>query len=139
MSARSGALWVVGWVVDGGWCVVEANRMCAWRIAAPCLLTPAARRTPTPIGHHTQRAATTNTPDAPSIPRARPRSHREAELARLSGTAAPQTPADFERLVLASPNSSFVWIKYMAHHIGLGDMDAARKVAQRALDSINYR
>ncbi|KAG2446158.1 hypothetical protein HXX76_000753 [Chlamydomonas incerta] len=64
---------------------------------------------------------------------------REAELARLSGNAAPQTPADFERLVLASPNSSFVWIKYMAHHIGLGDMDAARKVAQRALDSINYR
>jgi hypothetical protein len=65
--------------------------------------------------------------------------NREAELARLSGSAAPQTPADFERLVLASPNSSFVWIKYMAHHIQLGDMDSARKVAQRAIDSINYR
>ncbi|GLI68751.1 hypothetical protein VaNZ11_013243 [Volvox africanus] len=64
---------------------------------------------------------------------------RAAELARLSGPAAPTTPADFERLVLASPNSSFVWIKYMAMHLNLGDVDSARKVAQRALDTINYR
>lgn len=64
---------------------------------------------------------------------------RAAELARLSGSSAPTTPADFERLVLASPSSSFVWIKYMALHISLGDVDAARKVAQRALDMINYR
>lgn len=64
---------------------------------------------------------------------------RAAELARLSGSAAPSTPADYERLALASPSSSFVWIKYMAFHISLGDIDAARKVAQRALDTINYR
>ncbi|KAG2498018.1 hypothetical protein HYH03_004276 [Edaphochlamys debaryana] len=64
---------------------------------------------------------------------------REAELARLSGTAAPTTPADYERLVLASPNSSFVWIKYMALQISLGDVAAARKVADRALHTINYR
>ncbi|EFJ44854.1 rRNA processing protein Rrp5/programmed cell death protein 11 [Volvox carteri f. nagariensis] len=64
---------------------------------------------------------------------------RAAELARLSGSAAATGPADFERLVLSSPNSSFVWIKYMALHLGKGDVDAARKVAQRALDTINYR
>ncbi len=64
---------------------------------------------------------------------------RAAELARLSGSAAPSTPADYERLALASPSSSFVWIKYMAFHISLGDIDAARKVAQRALETINYR
>lgn len=64
---------------------------------------------------------------------------RQAELARLSGDAAPQTTEDFERLVLASPNSSFVWIKYMALHLGLGDVAKARAVAERALKTINYR
>lgn len=38
---------------------------------------------------------------------------REAEAARRHGEAAPQTATDFDRLTTASPNSSFVWIKYM--------------------------
>ena len=39
---------------------------------------------------------------------------REAEAARRHGDeAAPQTATDFDRLTTASPNSSFVWIKYM--------------------------
>ncbi|KXZ56455.1 hypothetical protein GPECTOR_1g407 [Gonium pectorale] len=64
---------------------------------------------------------------------------REAELARLSGSSAPTSVADYERLLLASPNSSFVWIKLMAMHISLGDVEAARKTAQRALSTIYYR
>ncbi len=39
----------------------------------------------------------------------------------------------------SSPSSSFVWIKYMAFHISLGDMDKARAVAERAIQTINYR
>ncbi|GAX80532.1 hypothetical protein CEUSTIGMA_g7970.t1 [Chlamydomonas eustigma] len=64
---------------------------------------------------------------------------REAEAARLHGDAAPKTAQDFEKLVASSPNSSYVWIKYMAYQISIGDIDNARKVAERALQSINYR
>lgn len=55
------------------------------------------------------------------------------------GDAAPANAQEFEALLLSSPNSSFVWIKYMAFLISLGDVDRARAVAQRALDTINYR
>jgi rRNA biogenesis protein RRP5 len=67
------------------------------------------------------------------------RAIREAELARLSGDAAPKTAAEFERLVLASPDSSFVWIKYMAFLTTLGDVEKARAVAERALAAIHFR
>eukprot|EP00698_Gefionella_okellyi_P024672 TRINITY_DN8771_c0_g1_i1.p1 TRINITY_DN8771_c0_g1~~TRINITY_DN8771_c0_g1_i1.p1 ORF type:complete len:1836 (-),score=578.71 TRINITY_DN8771_c0_g1_i1:2327-7834(-) len=53
--------------------------------------------------------------------------------------AAPQTTVEFEKLVLASPNSSFVWIRYMAFHLGRADVAAARTIAERALKTINYR
>ncbi|KAL6748176.1 hypothetical protein V8C86DRAFT_1798631 [Haematococcus lacustris] len=69
---------------------------------------------------------------------------------RLQGEGAPQSVAEFERAVLASPNSSYTWIRqaqgcsrqmagYMAWQLGLGDADKARAIAQRALDTINYR
>eukprot|EP00195_Chlamydomonas_chlamydogama_P014936 CAMPEP_0202909786 /NCGR_PEP_ID=MMETSP1392-20130828/50287_1 /ASSEMBLY_ACC=CAM_ASM_000868 /TAXON_ID=225041 /ORGANISM="Chlamydomonas chlamydogama, Strain SAG 11-48b" /LENGTH=243 /DNA_ID=CAMNT_0049599651 /DNA_START=1 /DNA_END=728 /DNA_ORIENTATION=- len=64
---------------------------------------------------------------------------RAAEMARLSGDSAPQSAADFERLLVSSPNSSFVWIKFMAWHISQGDTDKAREVAERALATIFYR
>lgn len=52
---------------------------------------------------------------------------------------APTCLADFERLVLASPNSSFAWIRYMSFLISLGDLEKAAAVAKRALASISYR
>jgi rRNA biogenesis protein RRP5 len=52
---------------------------------------------------------------------------------------APQTAADFEALLLSSPNSSFVWIKFVAFLISLGDLDRARQAAERALATIHYR
>jgi hypothetical protein len=55
------------------------------------------------------------------------------------GDAAPETSADFEALLLSSPNASLVWIKYMAFLITLGDVDKARQVAERALATIHYR
>ncbi|KAJ3219811.1 rRNA biogenesis protein rrp5 [Clydaea vesicula] len=56
-----------------------------------------------------------------------------------SGDAAPTTTDDYERLLLGSPNSSFIWIKYMAHQFQLAEIEKARQVAERALKSISFR
>jgi rRNA biogenesis protein RRP5 len=64
---------------------------------------------------------------------------RAAEAARLSGAAAPTTAADYERLLLSHPNSSYTWIKYMAFCMSLGELEKARSIAQRALEAINIR
>ena len=64
---------------------------------------------------------------------------RAAELARINGSAEPSSKADYERLVLVSPNDSYTWISYMAFLLSLREVDEARKVAERALDVINYR
>lgn len=41
--------------------------------------------------------------------------------------------------MLESPNSSYVWISYMAFHIGVGETDKARALADRALKTIHFR
>jgi len=66
---------------------------------------------------------------------------RERERALAGGDAAPSSAADFERLLLGSPDSSFLWIRYMAHLVSLGEVAAARAVAERALGDggIGYR
>jgi len=63
------------------------------------------------------------------------------ELALADGTAddSPETAKDFERLLASEPNSSEYWIKYMAFHLSLANIDAARRVAQRAFDRIEFR
>ncbi len=63
---------------------------------------------------------------------------RTAELSRLEGTAQ-NSAADFERELMGSPNSSYLWIKYMAFQVSLGEVDKARAVAEQALQRINYR
>lgn len=63
----------------------------------------------------------------------------EAEARLLDSDHAPSCADDYERLLFSSPNSSFWWIKYMAHLLSLGEVDGARTVAQRALDKIHYR
>jgi rRNA biogenesis protein RRP5 len=65
---------------------------------------------------------------------------RERERSLAGGDTAPASTADYERSLLGSPNSSFLWIRYMAHLVSLGELPAARAVAERALDGgINYR
>ncbi|KCV69238.1 hypothetical protein H696_04655 [Fonticula alba] len=66
---------------------------------------------------------------------------RERELAaEVSGTGAtPRTADDFDRLLLSSPNSSFLWIKFMAFHLSTAQIDQARAVAERALSTIDFR
>ncbi len=56
---------------------------------------------------------------------------RENLLAKRQ--AKPETDEDFERLLMGSPNSSEVWVRWMSHKLMQGDTDAARSVATRAL------
>jgi rRNA biogenesis protein RRP5 len=51
----------------------------------------------------------------------------------------PQSVSDFERLLLGQPNSSALWIQYMAFQLGLSEVDKAREVAERALKTIHMR
>ena len=66
-------------------------------------------------------------------------SRREVALADGTADDNPETAADFERLVASSPNSSETWIKYMAFHLSLADIDSARSVANRAFERIEFR
>ncbi|KAK9236565.1 hypothetical protein V1525DRAFT_406690, partial [Lipomyces kononenkoae] len=54
-------------------------------------------------------------------------------------TKDPESVSDFERMLLGSPNSSALWIRYMAFQIQLGEIEKAREIARRALKTINYR
>ncbi|GAB5033644.1 rrp5 homolog [Nannochloropsis oceanica] len=64
---------------------------------------------------------------------------RRREERLLDPDATPESIEDFERLVMANPNSSLIWIRYMAFHLSLADIDAARAVATRALKTIVFR
>ncbi|MCL7028348.1 hypothetical protein MKW94_013557 [Papaver nudicaule] len=68
---------------------------------------------------------------------------RELEVSaaeqRLLEKDVPRTADEFEKFVRSSPNSSFVWIKYMAFMLSLADIEKARSIAERALRTINTR
>lgn len=64
---------------------------------------------------------------------------RQREQSHALGTLAPETPEDFERLLLSEPNSSFLWVQYMAHLLLGADIDGARRVAEKAIRSIGFR
>ncbi|KAH8801565.1 hypothetical protein F5884DRAFT_519221 [Xylogone sp. PMI_703] len=51
----------------------------------------------------------------------------------------PQSVSDFERLLLGQPDSSQLWIEYMAFQIKLSELNKAREVAERAIKTINIR
>ncbi|KAJ2653673.1 rRNA biogenesis protein rrp5 [Coemansia sp. RSA 1250] len=52
---------------------------------------------------------------------------------------APKSANDFERLVMGSPDSSFVWIQFMTYYLSQSEIDQAREVAERALKTISPR
>ena len=54
-------------------------------------------------------------------------------------TRAPQSVADFERLLIGNPNSSILWMNYMSFNLQLSEVDKARQIGERALETINYR
>ncbi|KAJ2815108.1 rRNA biogenesis protein rrp5, partial [Coemansia erecta] len=52
---------------------------------------------------------------------------------------APRAASDFERLVMGSPDSSFMWIQFMTYYLGQSEVDQAREIAERALKTISSR
>ncbi|CAA0842788.1 Unknown protein [Striga hermonthica] len=65
------------------------------------------------------------------------REEREREIRaaeeRLLEKDIPRSADEFEKLIRSSPNSSFIWIKYMAFMLSLADIEKARSIAERAL------
>ena len=51
----------------------------------------------------------------------------------------PQSVADFERLLMGQPNSSILWLSFMAFQLQLGEVTKAREIAERAIKTISIR
>ncbi|KAI0971798.1 hypothetical protein F4678DRAFT_431980 [Xylaria arbuscula] len=49
----------------------------------------------------------------------------------------PQTAVDYEQLINRQPNSSSLWIQYMAFQMQVSELAKAREVAERAITTIN--
>ena len=63
----------------------------------------------------------------------------ELDLTADMHTKPPESNADFERLLLGAPNSSYLWIQYMSFQLPLSEVDKAREIARRAIKTINFR
>lgn len=63
----------------------------------------------------------------------------EEDLTAYMHTKTPESVADYERHLLGTPNSSFLWIQYMAFQLQLAEIDKAREIGKRALKMINIR
>ena len=76
-----------------------------------------------------------------SQPKKRKRRKAEIKIDRTGDLDAngPQSIADFERLLLGRPNSSVLWLSYMAFQLQLSEVNKAREIAERALKTINIR
>eukprot|EP00980_Cylindrotheca_fusiformis_P000878 scaffold232_cov91-Cylindrotheca_fusiformis.AAC.3 len=64
---------------------------------------------------------------------------RETALADGTADENPETAGDFERMLAGNPNSSELWIRYMAFYLSVADIPSARKVAEKALERIEFR
>ena len=76
-------------------------------------------------------------------PQSKKKKRRKAEI-KIDRTGdldanGPQSTADFERLLLGRPNSSVLWLSYMAFQLQLSEVNKAREIAERALKTINIR
>ncbi|KAI9461748.1 hypothetical protein HD554DRAFT_2323642 [Boletus coccyginus] len=54
-------------------------------------------------------------------------------------TKLPDSNADFERMLLGSPDSSYLWIQYMSFQLQLSEIDKARAIGKRAIQTIHFR
>ncbi|KAI0652084.1 hypothetical protein C8Q79DRAFT_76749 [Trametes meyenii] len=63
----------------------------------------------------------------------------EQDLTADMHSKVPESNADFERLLLGSPNSSYLWVQYMSFQLQISEIDKAREIAKRALKQINFR
>jgi len=69
----------------------------------------------------------------------RKRKEIEQDLTADMQTKTPESNADFERVLLGSPDSSFLWIQYMSFQLQLSELEKAREIARRAIRTINFR
>ncbi|KAI5806996.1 rRNA biogenesis protein RRP5 [Geopyxis carbonaria] len=78
-----------------------------------------------------------------SVEKIKRKKKRRAEIQKdLTGdmmSREPQNAIDYERLVLGDPNESKLWIQYMAFHLQLNEIERAREIAERALNTISQR
>ena len=80
--------------------------------------------------------------DAAPVTAAKSKNKGRGKLDLTAGAAdeaQPESSAEFERALLASPNSSFLWIQYMSFLLQLHEIDRARKIGRSALEKIAYR
>lgn len=82
--------------------------------------------------------------DDEALPRASRLRKRKMEEAidayeRSMEKATPTSPEEFQRLLLASPNSSYLWTQWMAFHLQLQEIERARLVAEKAISTISSR
>mmetsp|Transcript_3299 Transcript_3299/g.3868 ORF Transcript_3299/g.3868 Transcript_3299/m.3868 type:complete len:168 (+) Transcript_3299:396-899(+) len=61
---------------------------------------------------------------------------KEAQMRSADG-AAPTSVNDFERLLVADYDQSYLWIQYMAFMLENLDAEAARRVAERAVKQVS--
>ncbi|XP_039217572.1 protein RRP5 homolog [Crotalus tigris] len=61
------------------------------------------------------------------------------EAALMDPKRQPQTADDFDRLVVSNPDSSILWLQFMAFHLQATEIEKARAVAERALKTISFR
>ncbi|KAF0292278.1 Protein RRP5 [Amphibalanus amphitrite] len=63
----------------------------------------------------------------------------ERERRLMDPSRAPETADDHERLVVAHPDDSSLWIRFMSYFLQATEIEKARGVARRALKTINFR
>ncbi|KAN0023901.1 hypothetical protein ACTFIV_008291 [Dictyostelium citrinum] len=61
---------------------------------------------------------------------------QEREDLLANNNVAPEGPQDFERMILGTPNSSYIWIKFMSYYLGLSEISKAREIGERAIKKI---
>lgn len=69
----------------------------------------------------------------------RKRKEIEQDLTADMHTKTPESNSDFERLLLGSPSSSYLWIQYMSFQLQISEIDKAREIGRRAIKTINFR
>lgn len=64
---------------------------------------------------------------------------KATDLTATAPSAQPSSTSEFERALLSSPNSSFLWIQYMSFLLTLHEVDKARSIGRKAVEKIGYR
>ncbi|KAJ3129922.1 rRNA biogenesis protein rrp5 [Nowakowskiella sp. JEL0407] len=63
----------------------------------------------------------------------------EAKIVNNEQQELPTSATDFDKLMLSSPNSSYLWIQFMAFQLQMAEIEKARAVAERAINTISFR